>query len=543
MGRTLSQSDSELCIEYCLRLTKGRIHMVNIAGAALLMLGVYALFLAVSIVPDQLVPSGLSAGARRLLLWGLLIAPETAIAALLVIRPLIRRLNDLHVARMIEKTHPDLRNDLTAALQLDRDSHVMRGCLSAIKRRAAREVFDVDVQASVATRWLRRAAAATGAVVLALAVYLVASGKNPWGSIARAHGVEAPWPTKTHIVLVRPEGGDVVVTGQPVAFAADIRHGDELVTLKISRDGQRVLADDTYNMAPSGESLHAGRRFEAVWPSAGAQGEQVVFQIASGDAVSPQYRLRVLPAPAIRRVNLTLDWPAYCGRGRQTPPGARVEALPDTRVSVEAELNLPVRSASLLFDKGDAKIMSISGRLMAAEFTVRRDDKYRIAYRGEHDLIRGESIRYEIKALEDRPPLVKLTDPPGDVQLALNETLRLAGEASDDFGISRIELVCQNDGGEKQSFLLREFVESSPASRPIDSSLPVSRLGQIGQRLTCFVQARDFRPMPDGTIGQLGRSRPFQLAITKPDEDVLAQQQAQSPDDPSRQDDPNKAGQ
>ena len=71
------------------------------------------------------------------------------LAGATLILPLGRRINDLYVARMIEKAHPDFRNDLTAALQLTKDGRVHPGSLRAIRHRAAVETANIDTGASV----------------------------------------------------------------------------------------------------------------------------------------------------------------------------------------------------------------------------------------------------------------------------------------------------------------------------------------------------------------------------------------------------------
>ncbi|HAU38514.1 MAG TPA: hypothetical protein DCX07_12465, partial [Phycisphaerales bacterium] len=117
------KSNSELFLEYALRMTKHRLRMVGMASAVLLVLAVATGMLLAIVVADHFVPGGLSAGARTALRW-LFLLTTGALTAWTILYPLARRINDLYVARMIERAHPEFRNDLTASLQLAGDARV-----------------------------------------------------------------------------------------------------------------------------------------------------------------------------------------------------------------------------------------------------------------------------------------------------------------------------------------------------------------------------------------------------------------------------------
>jgi hypothetical protein len=537
MAGKLSQADSDLCIEYRLRLTRRRMRLVHVGGAAMLMAGAYAVFLLAAIIPDHWVRGGLSEGVRVAMLWGLLIVPQAAIFVGMILCPLLRRLNDLHVARLIEKAHPELLNDLTSALQLAGDPLARRWALTAVKRRAAQEIFVTDVQSAVRAQWLYRAAAASCALLLAAAIYLAASGRNPWASLARAHGGPAPWPTRTRITLLAPDSEHVAITGQPVDFAAEIRHGRGNAQLRVSRDGQKFLGEDTLNMRSDGR-LDDGEKFIARWLAAAASGESAFFQIACGDAVTPPAALRILPAPALRDLRVQLEWPAYTGRGRRAISGARVEALAGTTVWLDGELNLPLRGASVLFGKGDPILLEANDVRMWGSFVVHGDDRYRVAYRGRHEGVQGESIAYEIKAVSDQPPAVRVAEPADNVTVAINEALHVAGEASDDFGLWTIDLAWRRESSAGRPGAIAAAPESrlrlvelpvrTAAARQISADVPAARFGSAGERFLCHLEARDHMPRPDGSTGQVGRSQPFTLTITPVSEQFLAQEEAKA---------------
>ena len=220
------EGESELFIEYALRMTKSRIRFVALASAVLVMLAVAAAFFFFIVLADHVLAGGLPSGARSVLRW-LFILLEGALLATAVVVPLVRRINDLYVARLIEKAHPAFRNDLTAALQLDQHQGVMRAPLEAIRRRAAAEVSEADVESSVTMRRVKLSGIIFGSAAGVFLLYCLVAPKSVWPSIQRAMGSDdVAAPTRTEILAVEPASGTTVVSGRAVAFTARIRKPD-----------------------------------------------------------------------------------------------------------------------------------------------------------------------------------------------------------------------------------------------------------------------------------------------------------------------------
>ncbi len=513
MGGQGNKSESELFIEYAIRVTKNRIRLVALAAALVAMIAYTVGFLLVMVLADHVVSGGLENPARAIMRW-LLILSTSAIIVAVVLVPLARRINDLYAARLIERAHPEFRNDLTAAIQLAAGGNVAPGPLEAIKRRAAAEISRADIDGSVATRRLRSGAIVLGVVILAFVMYAAISPKPVFPSLKRALGDDSvPAPTRTLIVSVEPESGTMVVAARPVEFHVEIKEPVGDAKLRISRDGGATfLPEDEFTMREvADEGLN--RHFTATWPAAMASGT-AAFEIRCGDAVSGPHQLIVLPVPTIRRIELEYDWPDYTGRANTRQSGGRIEAVASTQVTVAAEANLPVTWASVEFEKGRSIIMQTDGRIMTASITVTDNDRYRITYRCSQGGAGGESIWYDITASPDAAPAVHLTEPLRRIELPADRSLHLVGEAADDFGLGEVVFVCSR-GSVKKVLPLHHFDAPGRQACTIKQSLPVSRLGRPGDLLTCRVEAKDYLP-PDG---QVGRSDEFELLITAPPEE------------------------
>ncbi|MCD4823907.1 MAG: hypothetical protein K8S55_04825, partial [Phycisphaerae bacterium] len=530
-----SPATEEMFFRYALRMTRRRVRLVDIVSAMLLMLAVALCGLLAMVVCDHLATGGLSSQARCLMRWGVL-AAAGVLGVFTILLPLLKRLSDLYVARMIEKAYPAFRNDLTAAIQLDRDGTVDSGLLEAIHTRASCEAAQANVKGCVYLGGLKLAGALLGVALVVFGVYGLASPKGVADSLARAMGNDAiAPPTHTKIVAVSPADGTVVLAGQEVQFTATIHQPTTPAKLNILRGESEInkpLDEDALTMKQIGGNKTGrkqNKKYRATWRATALAGD-VRFQVVCGDGKSFWRRLRVLPTPAIREISLRLQWPGYMRQGVQTVRGGRIDAPAGTTVTLRAEANLPVAHASLeLANARKSLIMTTDGTRLAATFRLSGNDRYRIVFQARDVAGEMRTVWYEIVARPDTPPNISLAEPADDMELAANESFRLSGKAADNLGLRSVELVCLQ-GSSRRVFPLSRHAAPGKPRVPFERQFSVSQLGRPGDLLTCYVRGRDFcpqRPMAGREAGQVGRSRAFTILIGGDDPQIAAQQAAQ----------------
>ena len=172
--------------------------------------------------------------------------------------------------------------------------------------------------------------------------------KDPFQTLQR---VAIPWanidkPTRVIIGDVQPGSLDDVYHGQTITVSATVQgtKADETVTLVYqSVDGQ--IVDQRVPMQKSESS----RRYEVNLPAleSGIQLD-LEYYLEAGDARTPSYRVRVIPAPSIWIDRVEYEYPKYT----KIPPRtvARqgdVEAIEGTRVTLYAETNQAIQRATL----------------------------------------------------------------------------------------------------------------------------------------------------------------------------------------------------
>ncbi len=517
--------DSELFVQYAMRLTKNRLRVVEL-GSALLATGAALVGeMLVLVWLDHGLEGGLSSVGLALGRWAMLVT-VVGMLAMWVVRPVLWRINDLYIARLIERAHPQFRNDLTAALQLGHDERVRQRVRSALTHRAAEDLVASEFESSVDSRPLARTGLALGGLVLLGCLYALVSPKGVFPSLARTFGADQAAPTRCEILSVRPESATRVLLGRPVLFGAEVRRPDGAPQVEISRDGLRYLQEDCLPMAETQRDRRV-HTFARQWDSSAVGPGELWFRVRAGDAVSPPRRMVVLPVPTVLRTDLTLAWPAYTGRPAAAVNGPGIEALPGSTLTVAIETNSPVQRGSLEFAEGPAIRMTTdpaSPRRLVGRFEIVRPDRFRVSFTDTFGHANGDGVDHTLHLLEDRPPTIARTWPPGEVEVAPDDALRLSGEVGDDFGLAEVRLHWLAPGGSGE----RVLASHEPPGRsvvPVELRMEAAELGRPGERIECWLSARDFRP-PDG---QSVRSEPFFVTLTPPRAEPLASARPEEP--------------
>lgn len=514
------QSDGARLVQKTLQKVQDRIRLADTLTTLFLMLTVFAFFLLVGVAADHQLAGGLSPIAL-VVFRGVLYALELFLLAFLLVRPFFYRINRLYLARKIEGTHPAFYNDFTTAIEAGNRPEIKEAVRFALNRQAVRDVSRFEPQRTVDWRRVTMSCLLAAGAGLLLGGYALGSPKAVWPSICRLLGNEAiAAPAHTRIENILPENRLIVATGQEVTFSARILYPSTEPMLWISRDGGRsFLPGDVLTMTNDYRPGATGQDYAVTWPAQADIGGLAAFEIRCGDAISPRRQLVVLPRLNLQDFQVTLHWPEYTGRAdEQMPAGPlRVLAVPrdrlseGTQISVDARANLPVKDASLVFDTAPKVFLKIRDKEMTGRFGLTEDDTYRLVFQGVYEILREESVAYPIDTFQDRPPVMEFALD-SEIQLRPGDVLVLAGELRDEFGIAEVSLVFREKFQEKR-IQLGKYEIPGISSGPVSYQVPVDQLGKSGQRLECYLEARDF--CPPG--GQLAMTRSFEVRILPPD--------------------------
>ena len=357
--------------------------------------------------------------------------------AWLVVRPLVRRISDVRIARTIEERYPQLQDRLVTATELSspagRNSR-RHPFLPLLLRDAARQLRTVKPGEIFNRREpLQSVLVSSGLVLLFVLLQFLGPrhfqyatlklyAEGWWPRAAPLYRIEV-WPGDTRI----RKGSDQTVTARLEGFEAEQVH----LFFNYARSGSWKSRP----MTPEAGANRYGFSFVDV-------AEPIGYYVQAGNIRSETHELSVMETARVRQIDLTYRFPGYTGLPRRTEEnGGDIEALRGTRVEVKAHLNLEPDSARILLGDGTSIPMGKEeGPAVTGEIKVSRDSTYSIQLTEDWTGEKVESHAYAITAFQDQPPQVAWTRPGRDRQATALEEVLTEARADDDFGLRSLEL-------------------------------------------------------------------------------------------------------
>lgn len=539
----------------------------NEAGLALLrIISGSLIWLLILVVIDHwvidLTPWGRAGG---LLLW--LVGAAYGIVVYLM-PPLARRIHPAYAAMAIERSAPTLKQSLLNFVWFRHagDSAAIRpGILDALGRQAAVRLQQTEHTDVIHRGPLIRAGLLLAALIIAFGAYKIFSPKDPFQTIAR---VAAPFssiqrPSRVNFESIEPGTAEVYL-GQQVKLSARVtglREGEQVVAIFNSSDQQMV--DLPLTMSYSSETGD----YRAEFPPPGESDlpgirQDVTYFVRAGDAQSPTFTLRVVPAPLMEVEKIEIVHPAYT----RLPPrtinsGADVAAIEGSVVTVHTRTNMPIQSANLGMNQDETEgkapavslPMDIADQKATRSFTLEflpgdGGPRYR-SFQPRFVNTKGEPnpapVTYRVETQRDLPPEIEILRPaPGKVQLPRGSKLPIEYRAVDpDFGVQR---VVWNASTAARSLAEREVLFEDPqAATPqvsktftFDSSAYALQTGDV---VTLWLAAEDGKAIGPKPEPNRKESAKLTIEITEPAPQFPEDNpQQQKPQDPNQKQQPNQ---
>jgi hypothetical protein len=376
----------------------------------------------------------------------------TALLRYLVL-PALHRPDDARLALYAEERAPELKQALLSAvheLSTPEAARPSPALAARVVEEALAEVRKLEAGPGIERPRVRRAAGVFGLLAATAAVLLLAGPPIlrdtarvlfiPWSEAAAApvFSIEVT-PGNASV----PKGGAIEVRARLHGFAAE---GAELV-LRADTASEWVRLP---MLRDSAAAEFTTRLFDLL--------RATEYFVEAEGIKSPAFHLTVSNLPAVQRLSLELRFPAYTG----LPPekieqGGDVAAVVGTTVTVRASLTLPVRSAALRVEGGPIVALALGqdGR-WTGSFQIKRDGFYRVDLVAPDGTSVPGSVQYVIEALEDQVPSVKIEQPGRDTKVTSVEEVSIALSASDDYGVSGLELRYAVNGGAEQRIALTD---------------------------------------------------------------------------------------
>lgn len=482
---------SQILLTKIAAVRRKNLTVAALTGAAAAV-GAFILLLAASMLLDFYL--NFSFTARAALLTLTLAAAGFALLYSLF-GPLLYGPDDDAVALQVEDAEPAFRTRLIAAIQLARPNAIPYGGSLALANatiaQAEQIAEPIDFARVVRTERLLRTAALAGLIfVLGLASFIYA------GEVARdllqrsLFLADIPVPRNTRVYpitadLLVARGDDVEIlaladgtlppddkrrlvirtlpdnkgdaartqafTMERVDTATDAGRLAHVTSILTTPGRDAALTDRTLQKLRSGAAVYAAT-VENVQ-------ESFEFRARLNDGESPQrFTVKVLPRPAITKVEARQVYPAYTGR----PPENR--ALGDLSLLQGSKLQLTITTnkklqragnfAHLIGSDKDVQLAldGANAQRLTGEIDLPKGTTgFSINLTDEHGLKSKDPAIYRVDLIADKPPTVRVTNPTRkEVLLVRDAKQRVAFEASDDFAIAAAAIKYKlNDGPEQ----------------------------------------------------------------------------------------------
>lgn len=409
-----------------------------------------------------------------------LVAAGAVVTFAVVLRaawPLRRRPSDWQVARYVEERVAGTEERLSTAV----GEATAQGLMAPlVVRDAARFAGGLDLDVVVPRGRLRQRVV-TLAMVGALALVPLALAAPSWVR-AWQFALVSLVPSRVSLSVV--PGSGAIDEGERVDVRAEIRGLPSMltpgpVTLEVEREGTRRL------MAMAAHD-------EAYLAPLGTVDGPVTLRVRSPYATSPAVTLDVVRRPRIAHLRVHYEYPGHTGLDARVDEGnGDIYAPAGTRVRLEVSTTEPVRSGALDFADRPALVAEPTGdHHLSASFVVEHDTSYRIGLEALDGRRVADTTEYFVRAVDDRPPDVRILRPGGDRRVTRLEEVVVEARADDDYGVEALDLVVAVRGGEERAIPLRRGRPTTAATGA--TTLYLEDLGvEPGDFVSYYARARE----------------------------------------------------
>jgi hypothetical protein len=377
-----------------------------------------------------------------------------------LLRPLLKRITDTRLARLIEERTPGTEDRLVTAVEFGNEdaSRISPALVGRLYRDANSVSASLDVRNVIRRSRLLIYGGA------ALASLLLFAGVLKWGPREISEGVAQ---------LVTP----TTLAASPNAMSIKVKPGTARVPKGSDQDITATLVNfDSQNVTIFARPLGSKEDFQGqVMEPAKARSDfrfsifniqdSVEYFVESNTIRSEVHKLNVVDLPYVKQLDLTLNFPAFTNLPTKTvEDGGDIAALKGTVASITAKLSGKVRAARIVFPDGKKTEMRVQGSDFVGELTVTGDTSYYVelvsndgeAYRGSNE--------YDVTVLADQPPVISFDKPGRDKKATNLEEVFTQARAEDDYGVVSMDLHFSVNGGAEKTVNLQQLTRESARS-------------------------------------------------------------------------------
>ena len=444
-----------------------------------------------------------------------------------VVRPATKRITLTSIARFVEDRHPELQETISSSVELlaSDDPDEIRGSqelITEVVKTAIHDVDSVSPKDEFDARPIRQYATAAivlmGVLALVLAIWPKPAGVLLTRAIAPFLEVGNAYADTMEVTP-----GDIrIPRGEDLTVEMTIRHR------RIERATVRRLDEDRKEEGVERMTYLEGedpalKRFVLTFPNVQ---KDFQYRVHAGNALSRYFNVEVVPPPAVDELSIRYDFPEYTGLEpvEAVSENGEIVALENTKVTVIAKLNRPMKEVALMIGKNAQKLIEEEGRkqdpnIKKWQFILRRDQESDWSIQLKDDYgFESEPKYYQLRSVRDKVPTIELDAPIAkELKLKPTEFLPILYTAKEDFGFSGAHLVIRHDGRDPAEEIVQKLPEGSSANGIWSGKAPLNLASlDLERTRNLTVQVRIADNLPEHYKGsQKALSEPIKIQLDR----------------------------
>lgn len=447
----------------------------RIAEILLLSFLILSGFLLVYILLSNFIPSySIVPAAKNLFLMLCIILPAVSI-----LFPLLKRPGVEDHASKLEKLNPQIQDKLLAAIQLSRTRRTKEGysetLIDSVIKHTCKLFEKIELKEPVNSyrfNLLLRSSSVMLIFLLSLGAFLPGQFYLPLFTLLG----KIPLPDRT-VLKVMP-GDTVVMKGSPISISVIPYGRMPKKILLLHKEGSGDWISESYSVKGA-----VVRDFPRVIG-------EIHYRAEANGISTKEYTIKVTYPPELTDLSLKYVYPGYT----KLPPmvseksNGNIVALRGTKVYVSGEATQSLNGARVVFEK-DTLNGEITGNKFTVPLLVDEDGFYTIELLDVYGNRNVDPPKFSVTAIPDEYPSVRIVEPASDIDVPKDMIVPIKFRVTDDFGISKTELVYSLEGASKRKLLAK-------AAEISDTLLlyrwDLTEIGLLpGQSATYFIEVFD----------------------------------------------------
>src|SRR5215470_15676657 len=376
-----------------------------------------------------------------------------------LIHPLLKRISDSRIARLIEERTPGTEDRLVSAIEYsDNHPNISPAIISRLHKDANQLSANVNLRDVIRRSRLLTYASA------AIASLLIFAGVLKWGPREISEGVTRLVTPTTFASLanalsikVKPGSARVPKGSDQDIIATLVNFDSQVVTIYARPLGSK---GDWQGQTMEPAKARTDFRYSIFNIQ-----DSTEYFVESNTIRSDVFKLNVVDLPFVKQLDLSLNFPSFTHLPTKViEDGGDIAALKGTVTTITAHLSGKVRAARIVFPDGKKTEMRSEGAGFVGELTVISDTSYFIELVStDGETYRG-SNEYDVTILEDQPPSISFDKPGRDKKATNLEEVFTQARAEDDYGVVSMDLHFSVNGGEEKNVNLQQLTRESARS-------------------------------------------------------------------------------